>query len=323
MAGAIRMLAGLVARHVFEHAQGHVRFLAAQRGQRIQPQLASGRLGGQKEQAVQLLAGKRLELGKQRGQGLADAGGGLGQQGLAVPRCTVDGLGKLSLAAAIAGVRKAQSLEALVAFLAVGRLLFRPGQKTRTLQLEEFAQRLRPEALAQNRFLLADDIEVHHRQIHFLQIQLRTQQPAVDLDLRPVQQPVILRNAADIAAVRLDLFQQVLVGIVTVRPATDLQVLKAAAQCQFAQVGCATPRCHRAMPGHALLGSGRRGEAQIQIPFLGSELAQTAHGDAVAHVSVHCTWHTCTGMSWRAQKAIQRRWLSCSRSPGPFTSIIR
>ncbi len=78
------------------------------------------------------------------------------------------------------------------------------------------------------------------------------------------------------------------------------------------------------MPSRAV---GDGGEPEIQVAGLGGEFAEGANGDAIAHAEVaatcHCTWQTLTGMSWAAKKSSQRRWLSCRRSPGPLTSIIR
>jgi len=68
------VFAGLVARHAFEHAQ-RFRSGFTELMQRVQRQLPAGGLGGQVEDLVEVLRGRGLERGKQRGQGLADAGG--------------------------------------------------------------------------------------------------------------------------------------------------------------------------------------------------------------------------------------------------------
>src|SRR5690606_8161533 len=111
--------------------------------------------------------------------------------------------------------------------------------------------------------------------------------------------------------------------IVAIGTSPHEQAAMLAAERQFRLVaGAAT--CHDGcVAGNAFLRAWRRCEAQVEVARLRGELAERANGDPVAHASTHCTWQTTTGMSWAAQKSSQRRWLSCKRSPGPFTSIIR
>ncbi|MCY1520962.1 hypothetical protein D9M68_557570 [compost metagenome] len=180
-------------------------------------------------------------------------------------------------------IGEAQALQAGVAGVAVGAFLFRPGDEAAALQLEEGAQFGGGEAFAEGGFLLGDDVEVHHRQVDPLQAELRAEQPAVDLDLRPVQRAVVVGDARDVAAVGLDLFQQVALGVVAVGAAADHQARILAGQRQFGEVAGAAPGDHRGMPGHALGGGRRRGEAQVEVALLGGEFAQRAHRDGVAH----------------------------------------
>ncbi|MNQ42036.1 hypothetical protein D3C85_557300 [compost metagenome] len=294
VAGLVRVFAGLVAGDVFEHPQRHRGFLAAQGGQGVQRQAPAGGLGGEEEQAVQRLLGEGLELRKQGAEGLADAGGGLGHQAVAVAGGAVHRLGQLALAAAKLRVGKAQALERLVAQPAMRAFLFGPGDEAAALQLEELTQFIGTAALMKGGFVLAEDVEIDHRQIDLGQAALLAQQPAVDLGLGPVQQPVVLRNARDVAAVGLDLFQAVVVRGIAVGPAAHLQAQVFAGERQLRLVARAAPGDHDGVAAHALLGGRRGGEAQIQVADLGGEFAQRAHRDLVvdglwAHASAHST----------------------------------
>ena len=110
-------------------------------------------------------------------------------------------------------------MQAGIPLATVLRFLPRPGNKAVALQCKETPQIIRLEGLTIGRFFLADHVEVHHRQVDLFQRQLGAQQPAVHLGLSPVQAAVVVRDAGDIAAVGLDLFQQVLRGVVAVGPA--------------------------------------------------------------------------------------------------------
>ena len=86
MAGFIGVLAGLVARHMLQHPQRHRLFLAAQGGQGIQGQAPTGCFGGEKEQSIQFLLGKSLQLRKESAEGFANASGGLSHQAVTIAR---------------------------------------------------------------------------------------------------------------------------------------------------------------------------------------------------------------------------------------------
>ncbi len=170
MAGFARVFAGLVAGDVFQHAQRRVRFAQALQG--IQCQAPARRLGAEEEQAVELLAGHGLELREQGAEGLADAGGGLRQQVVAVARGAVYGLGQLPLAMAKFAVGESQRFQCLIARLLVRLFLPRPVR----CNGGSAGRRSSPScggamAFAEHRPLLGDDVEVHHRQIQFLEAQ--------------------------------------------------------------------------------------------------------------------------------------------------------
>ncbi|MNN26961.1 hypothetical protein D3C81_1404820 [compost metagenome] len=283
------MLAGLVARHMFEHAQRHVRFLAAQAVQGIQGQAPAGRLGGEEEQAVELLSGEGLELGEQRGEGLADPGGGLRHQGLAIAGGAVDRFGQLALATAKLRIRKGQSLQTGIARLAMCLLLLRPGDEAPALQGEEGLQLRCGEGFAKHAFLLRQHIEIDDRQLDLVQPLALAEQPAIHLHLRPVQQAVVFRDAGDVAAVGLDLLEEVLPRVIAIGAAADHQARPGADQGQLGLVVRAAARHHRLVPGNAFLGGRRGGEAQVEITFLGGELAQGAHGYRIGHAPAQLT----------------------------------
>src|SRR5690606_25132081 len=203
-------------------------------------ELAPGRLGSEKEQPVELLLGKGLELREERAQGLADAGGSLGHQGVAVPGGAIYLVGELALPGAKGRPGKLQLHKASVAGQAVGAFLLGPGEEAAALQLEEFAQTRGPEAFAVGRFLLGEYVEIDHCQVDPVELVLGAEQPAIDLHLRPVQQAVIVRDALDVAPVGLDLLQQIEHGVVAIGAAGDEQTLVAADQGDLAQVVGAT-----------------------------------------------------------------------------------
>ena len=80
-----------------------------------------------------------------------------------------------------------QSLRGCVARFAVLHFLLGPAEEERALLVEERLQIGRLEALIEQGLALADDIEVHQRQVDFAQSQLLAHQPAVHLDLGPMQ----------------------------------------------------------------------------------------------------------------------------------------
>ena len=84
--------------------------------------------------------------------------------------------------------------------------LFSPAQKQLALLIEEVFQFSGCEVVAEGMLGVTHHVELHHSQFQLFQLKLLAEQPAVDLDLRPMQQPVVGRNAADIATVGFDLF---------------------------------------------------------------------------------------------------------------------
>ena len=136
---------------------------------------------------------------------------------------------------------------------------------------EECLQVISLKPLAEQRLVLADNVEVHQRQDNLRQPELLAHQPAVDLDLGPVQLPVVGRLFVQVAAIGFHLFQLVAVRVVAIRPAPDFQLLVFALQRDFILVMGAAPRGHGAVADNPFLGTGRRGKTQVEVADLGGE----------------------------------------------------
>ena len=277
----------------------------------------------------------RLEQREQRAQGLADAGGRLGQQAtpgggagtLCVGVCgAVHGHGQLALPGAKRGQRKAQPRQGGVALLAVRGLAVRPGQVALALRGKERLQRGGGVFLHQHGLGMGGGVHVDQRKLEPRHPARLAQQVAVHLGLGPVQRAVVGAHAVQRAAVGLDFFELAQRRVPAIGAAAHRQVVVRAGQRHLGLVAGAAALLHRTVALHAFERAGGGGEAQVQVTRAGRELAQRAHGHHVGarggrHAGPHhCTWHTCTGMPCATQYASQRIWLSCSLSPGAFTS---
>ena len=159
VAGLVRVLAGLVARQAFEYPQRQARG-SAQPLQRVQRQLPAGGAGGEEEQAVGALVGHGAQAGEHRGHGLADAGGGLGQQ---VARAGVGAVHigrQFALPGAERGKGKRKRRQGLVPCMPVQLIGPGPGEVPLAQVLEEVPQRIGGAGLGQHRFLPAVDVEI-------------------------------------------------------------------------------------------------------------------------------------------------------------------
>jgi hypothetical protein len=135
--------------------------------------------------------------------------------------------------------------------------------------------------LHQHRLPLTCDIEVHERKPDLREISRLAHQPAVDLHLRPVQMPVIGRHTIEIAAIGFELFELVLLRVVTIRAAANAQRAVLAGEPDFCFVVFATTRGDERVARDAFHCRRRRREPQVQISLFRCEFAQRAHGHLV------------------------------------------
>ncbi|MNN17797.1 hypothetical protein D3C81_1309910 [compost metagenome] len=311
MAGFVGVLAGLVAGNQLQSAQRGLRRGPGDLLQGIQRQCSAWGLGGQEKHFVELLRHHGLEQREQRAESLADTGAGLGHQAAPGADRLVQGFGQLPLALAKLRVRKAQALQAAVTLGQALRLPLGPGQKTQALGFEKSLQLDGAVMLADQGLAVVVHVQVNQRYLDGRQLPRLAQQPGIDLGLGPVQLAMIGRLAGQVTTVGLDLFKTVCGGVITVGAAAHLQTLISAFECDLRLVPGGPPGHYPAMALDALLGSGRRCEAQVEVTGLGSELTQSAHRHAVAHSpSLQRTWQTATGKPCSAQNSSHRNWLS-------------
>ena len=185
-------------------------------------------------------------------------------------------------------MREGECAQPIVAPGAMGQLLPCPGKKAVALQVEERLQFERRAVDAEHGLFLAADVEIDQRHGQFAQVARLAQQPAVDLRLRPVQLPMIVRLAGQIAAKGLDLFEPVRLGIVTVGAAAHQQLVPAARQTDFGFMVCGAAQCHQLVTGDAFLRRRRRREAQVEVAFFCGEFAQAANSHGIGHERRPC-----------------------------------
>lgn len=295
MAGGAGILAGLVPCHQFQAAQGQFRAGRHDLAQGIERQATPGGLGGKEEDLVQRLPGHGLEQREQGAEGLADAGSGLGHQAAAGADRLVHGFRQFALALAKGRPGETQGAQAGIAQQKPLRLRLGPLHEAAALLVEVRPQLGGAGTDLETGFLVAVHVQVDQRQVYRFQPALAAHQPAIDPGLCPVQLPVVVRLAGQVAAMGLDLFQAVARRDVAVGTSAHLQIAENALQCHLRLVALAPPRNYPPVPGNALLGSGRRGETQVEVTDLGREFAKRAHRDLVGHAAAHCTWQTSTG----------------------------
>jgi hypothetical protein len=179
-------------------------------------------------------------------------------------------------------MREGQALCSAVARVAVLHFLARPAQEQRTLLVEEPLQVGRVKTLVQQGFTLTDDVEVHQREVDFMQAEFLAHQPAVHFDLGPMQLPMVGGLGVEVAAIGFHLFEAVAVRVIAVRPAPHPELLEFAFQGHFVLIMRTASRGDRAMADDTFLGAGRRREAQVEVADLGRELTQRPHRNAVA-----------------------------------------
>ena len=186
MAGAAGVLAGLVARHHFKHAD-RLATMRAQLAQRIERELPPRGLGRQVEQPVDALPRHGLERRENRARRLADARRCLREQHAALGGRAVHAFGQFALAGAELRMRKCQRAQGRVACDAVLGFELCPIDEKLALRLEKFAQRVGAPVLGEHRLAFAVDVEIHQRDVERCEPARLAHQPAVDPRLRPMQ----------------------------------------------------------------------------------------------------------------------------------------
>ncbi|MDT4833140.1 hypothetical protein FQZ97_667300 [compost metagenome] len=280
VAGAVGVLADLLAGREFEHARP-VRAALPQHAQGVQRHGPAGGLGGEEEHLVELVRRARLEQRKERGQRLADAGGRLRQQAAPAHGGAVDRLGQFALAGAEVGVGKLELRQRVVERTAVRGLALCPVAVAGAQRLEVRAQRVAGVLLFEHGFVAAGQVEVDQRDGQLLVSFLLAQHPAVAAHLGPVQRAVVGADGVEVAAEGLDFFHPRLRRVVAVGPAAHAQRAAGGGQRHLALVVAAAPGLHQRVAGHAFERAGRGHEAQVEIARLRAEGAQGLDGHDV------------------------------------------
>ena len=138
----------------------------------------------------------------------------------------------------------------------MGLLLARPMHETLAQVIEELLQFVGTAALRQGMFGLGHDVEIHQAQGQCGEAAAGTDQRAIDLGLRPVQQLVLRGDGLDRTAKGLDLVQRVAVGVEAVGPAAYAQTVYHTLQADFGLVPGSTPLRHALVPQAPLLRCG-------------------------------------------------------------------
>ena len=230
VAGFVRMLAGFVARHQFQRAQGQAGRVRLQPRQAVEHELAARGFGAQGVELIGASHRQGAQRREQRAHRFANAGGRLGQQAAVVRVGAVDGLGQFALAGAEVAKRKRQLPQRGVAALSVVGFLLGPVQETFAQGLEGGAQIGRAVGLKQHRFGVFVEVEIDQGDLDLLPALLFTQQPAVGAGLRPVQGAVVLGHALHRASVGFHFLHPPCVGVHAVGTPAHQQVAPAAAQ---------------------------------------------------------------------------------------------
>src|SRR3569833_4226837 len=133
---------------------------------------------------------------------------------------------------------------------------------------------------------------------------------------------MVLGHALETAAVGLEFLELIAGRVVAVGAPAHMQLAVLALERDLFLIAGSPASGNRRMTLHSLLRRGRGCEAPVEIALLSGKLAQRPYGNDVRHAR-QLTLQTQTGISRATQKLSQRIWLSCSRSPGPLTSIRR
>ena len=142
--------------------------------------------------------------------------------------------------------------------------------------------------LAQHGFALVVQVEVDQRQLDGRMPAGLTHQMAVNLCLRPVQALLLGGDRLKLAAIGLDLFNEVPSGVITVGPTAHGQWAVLAAADHLAPGVGPPPAGHQCMAGQAFLPGGGRTKAQVEVASAGGEFAQFTHAHHIAGADRIC-----------------------------------
>ena len=274
MAGFVGVFACFVACHQFQHAQ---RCVGGQCLQGVERQLPARCLGGQVEHLVDLLAWHSLEQGEQRTKCFTDAGGGLRGEALAVHSSPVHGLGQFALTGAECGLRECQGIQRGISGGAVLGLLPGPGGVAATQVVYPGRQFGCLAGVGEPGGLAGGHIQVHQAHVDAIKPSALAQEPAIDLDLRPVQGAVVGGLAGQVTTMGFVFVHPVQGGVVAVSPAPHREVLPGGLQGQFGFVGGRFLTAQPVVARLPLLGGGRGREAQVEVPGFGRKFTQLTH----------------------------------------------
>ncbi len=163
----------------------------------------------------------------------------------------------------------------------MSHLLPGPAQEPGAMIGKHLLQLPRRHRLLDGRLLTAGDVEIDQRQMQRRQLSCLAQECAVDQQLHTMNRPVAGRNAGQIAPIRLELLEALRGRVVAVRAPAHPEVAEVTAEDNLGFIFRPAAAGNERMAFHALSGAGRRSETQVEIPCLGREVAQSAHGNRV------------------------------------------
>jgi hypothetical protein len=121
-------------------------------------------------------------------------------------------------------VRKLEARQKSIAHTAVLELRMRPNEKALAMIREVALQLLGAELFGERRLLFGLDIQVYERKFKVMQTSRRTEQRAIDLQLRPVQPALVGRHARQIAAMSFEFLQPIALAVVAIGAAADAEL---------------------------------------------------------------------------------------------------
>ena len=204
VAGLVFVFAGFVFGHQLQHPQRQPAVRAAYGVQGIQRHTAPGGLGGEKKQLVDAAFGHGAQCGEHGAYGLANTGGRLRQQGAGLHTGLVHARRQVALAGPERQLWKIQCLQCLIPVAPVGRLALCPSHETGAQPVEEYLQIGGRPVFNGGVFGLVQHVKIDQAQCDVGQRAAVAHQPAIHLELRPVQGTVVGRYCRERAAKGFD-----------------------------------------------------------------------------------------------------------------------